>query len=97
MIASPDLSDNDPEKTRRVTGGLTQDVTGAENHGTIITIAESPLDEKILMLEPTTAWFIGVTIEASNGGKSLGLYLSVRPVGGAVASSYLISIPKPLM
>ncbi len=42
MIISPDITDNDPEKTRRVTGGLTQDVTGAENHGTVITIAESP-------------------------------------------------------
>jgi photosystem II stability/assembly factor-like uncharacterized protein len=41
LIASPDVTDNDPEKTRRVTGGVTQDVTGAENHGTIITIAES--------------------------------------------------------
>ena len=48
MISSPDLSDNDPEKTRRVTGGLTQDVTGAENHGTIITISESPLDQGTL-------------------------------------------------
>ncbi|MEC9302509.1 MAG: hypothetical protein VYA90_06250, partial [Acidobacteriota bacterium] len=48
MITSPDLSDNDPEKTRRVTGGLTQDVTGAENHGTIITISESPLDQGTL-------------------------------------------------
>ena len=44
-IVSPDLSDNDPERTTRVTGGLTSDVTGAENHGTIITIAESAFTE----------------------------------------------------
>jgi photosystem II stability/assembly factor-like uncharacterized protein len=41
MIISPDVTDNDPEKTRKVTGGITQDVTGAENHGSVITIAES--------------------------------------------------------
>lgn len=42
-IISPDLSTNDPEKIDRDTGGLTPDVTGAENHCTIVTIAESPL------------------------------------------------------
>jgi hypothetical protein len=42
-IISPDLSKNDPVKTRRESGGLTSDVTGAENYGTIITISESPL------------------------------------------------------
>ncbi|MGD8328521.1 MAG: hypothetical protein PVJ49_03740 [Acidobacteriota bacterium] len=49
LIISPDLTDNDPEKTTRVTGGLTQDVTGAENYGTIITIAES-------FFTPDTLW-----------------------------------------
>ena len=47
-IISPDVSDNDPEKTRRVTGGLTSDTTGAENHGTIITVAESAFTEETL-------------------------------------------------
>lgn len=42
-IISPDLSTNDPEKIDRETGGLTPDITGAENHCTIVTIAESPL------------------------------------------------------
>ena len=48
MIFSPDVTDNDPEKTTRVTGGLTQDVTGAENYGTVITIAESPHDADVV-------------------------------------------------
>ncbi len=48
VIYSPDVSDNDPEKTRRVTGGLTSDVTGAENHGTVITIAESAFTSDVL-------------------------------------------------
>jgi len=42
QIISPDLSTNNPELTNRESGGLTRDVTGAETHGTIITIAESP-------------------------------------------------------
>jgi len=42
-IISPDLSTHDPVKMRRDSGGLTRDVTGAENHCTISTVAESPL------------------------------------------------------
>jgi photosystem II stability/assembly factor-like uncharacterized protein len=43
QIISPDLTTNDPEKTREDTGGLTRDVTGAETHCTITGIAESTL------------------------------------------------------
>ncbi|MDX5447556.1 MAG: hypothetical protein LPK47_04175, partial [Bacteroidota bacterium] len=39
---SPDLTSNDPEKQKQTeSGGLTPDVTGAENHTTIIAIAPS--------------------------------------------------------
>jgi len=48
-IISPDLTTNDPEKRNPSdSGGLTHEVTGAENHCTIITIAESPIDPSIL-------------------------------------------------
>ena len=47
-IISPDLSTNDPEKTRRDTGGLTPDTTGAETHCTIITISESPITPDLI-------------------------------------------------
>jgi photosystem II stability/assembly factor-like uncharacterized protein len=47
-IISPDLSTNDPVKIDRKTGGLTPDVTGAENHCTIVTISESPLKPGII-------------------------------------------------
>jgi len=47
-IISPDLSRNHPELTRRETGGLTSDVTGAETYGTIITVAESPRDPLVI-------------------------------------------------
>ncbi|MCH8286770.1 hypothetical protein IIB79_09630, partial [candidate division KSB1 bacterium] len=43
QIISPDLSKNDPINTRRETGGITRDVTGAETYGAIITVSESPL------------------------------------------------------
>jgi photosystem II stability/assembly factor-like uncharacterized protein len=48
-IISPDLTTNDPDKRNSSdSGGLTHEVTGAENHCTIITISESPLDAAIL-------------------------------------------------
>lgn len=48
-IISPDLTTNDPEKqNQNESGGLTYDATGAENHTTIISIAPSALDEKII-------------------------------------------------
>ena len=48
-IISPDLTTNDPEKqNQQETGGLTFDVTGAENHTTIIAIAPSPVDPNVI-------------------------------------------------
>ncbi|MFC2159062.1 WD40/YVTN/BNR-like repeat-containing protein, partial [Acidobacteriota bacterium] len=47
-IISQDLTTQDPIKIDRETGGLTPDVTGAENHCSIITIAESPLNPEVL-------------------------------------------------
>ncbi|NAY90985.1 hypothetical protein GTQ34_03550 [Muricauda sp. JGD-17] len=48
-IISPDLTTNDPEKQNQEdSGGLSTDNSGAENHTTIFTIAESPLDQNII-------------------------------------------------
>lgn len=48
-IISPDLTTNDPEKQRQAeSGGLTLDVTSAENHTTILTIAPSPLQRGLI-------------------------------------------------
>lgn len=48
-IISPDLTTDDPEKQKQQeTGGLTFDITGAENHTTIITIAPSPIDPDVI-------------------------------------------------
>ncbi|ELR71655.1 hypothetical protein C900_02391 [Fulvivirga imtechensis AK7] len=46
---SPDLTTNDPAKqNQESSGGLSKDNSGAENHTTIFTIAESPIDEKVI-------------------------------------------------
>jgi photosystem II stability/assembly factor-like uncharacterized protein len=46
---SPDLTTNDQKKQKQEeSGGLSADNTSAENHCTIFTIAESPLDENII-------------------------------------------------
>jgi photosystem II stability/assembly factor-like uncharacterized protein len=46
---SPDLTTNDKKKQEQEeSGGLSADNTSAENHCTIFTIAESPLDEKMI-------------------------------------------------
>lgn len=46
---SPDLTTNDKKKQEQEkSGGLSMDVTSAENHCTVFAIAESPLDENII-------------------------------------------------
>ncbi len=46
---SPDLTTDDPEKQRQEeSGGLTADNTTAENHCTIYTISDSPLDGNVI-------------------------------------------------
>ena len=48
-IISPDLTTNDPAKQKAdESGGLTYDVTAAENHCTILTIAPSALQQGVL-------------------------------------------------
>ncbi len=46
---SPDLTTNDPVKQKQEdSGGLTSDNSSAENHCTIYSISESPLNEKVI-------------------------------------------------
>ncbi len=49
-IISPDLTTNDQQKQAESarTGGLTFDITGAENHTTILAILPSPADENVI-------------------------------------------------
>jgi photosystem II stability/assembly factor-like uncharacterized protein len=49
QIISPDLTSNNPEKQKQAeSGGLTKDVTNAENHCTIITISPSPVQNGVI-------------------------------------------------
>ncbi|WP_108808686.1 VPS10 domain-containing protein [Aquimarina spinulae] len=45
---SPDLTTNDPAKQDKESGGISTDKSGAETHTTIFTIAESPIDQKVI-------------------------------------------------
>ncbi len=48
-VISPDLTTNDPTKLKqKESGGLTRDVTEAENYETIITISPSPVKEGVI-------------------------------------------------
>ncbi|MCR9252122.1 MAG: hypothetical protein NXI20_16975 [bacterium] len=48
-IISPDLTTNDKSKQQQEnSGGLSKDNSGAENHCTIFTIAESPVDQNVI-------------------------------------------------
>ena len=51
QIISPDLTTNDPTKQlQEDSGGLSADNSGAENHTTIFTVDESPLDPNIIWI-----------------------------------------------
>ena len=64
---SPDLTTNDKKKQEQEnSGGLSADVTSAENHTTIFTIAESPLDQNIIWVGTDD----GNLQYTSDGGKS---------------------------
>lgn len=48
-IVSPDLTTNDTTKQKQAeSGGLTKDVTAAENHTTIMTISPSPVQDGVM-------------------------------------------------
>ena len=48
-IISPDLTTNDPEKQNQLeSGGITYDVTQAENYTTITAISPSPVDNQVI-------------------------------------------------
>ena len=84
---SPDLTTNDPEKTKALeSGGLTYDVTGAENHCSIIAIAPSPLEEGVIW----TGSDDGKVFLTKDGGKNwTDLTQNIR---GVPASSWVTQI-----
>jgi photosystem II stability/assembly factor-like uncharacterized protein len=80
-IISPDLTTNDPSKQKNTeSGGLTRDVTAAENHTTILSISPSPVKQGVIWVG-TDDGNVQVT---RDGGKSWTL-----------ASASLVSGKKP--
>jgi photosystem II stability/assembly factor-like uncharacterized protein len=47
-IISPDLSTNDPEKIEGQSGGITPDNSGAETHGSLTSVSQSPIDADVI-------------------------------------------------
>jgi photosystem II stability/assembly factor-like uncharacterized protein len=47
-VISPDLTTNNPDFQKEETGGLTLDITGAENHTTIMAIAPSTKNKNVI-------------------------------------------------
>ncbi len=66
-IISPDLTTNDTTKQNQSSsGGLSMDNSGAENHTTIFTIAESPLDQNVIWVGTDD----GIVQVTTDGGKT---------------------------
>ena len=80
-IISPDLTTNDPEKQKQAeSGGLTKDITGAENHTTIITIAPSPVREGIIWVGTDDG---NVQVTTDGGGAWTNVAKNIKGLPGA--------------
>jgi photosystem II stability/assembly factor-like uncharacterized protein len=91
-IISPDLTTNDSTKQRQQsTGGLTFDITGAENHTTILAIAPSPVDPNVIWVG-TDDGNVQVTKDGGNSWTNVISKLSGLPKGSWIpqiqASTY---------
>jgi photosystem II stability/assembly factor-like uncharacterized protein len=88
---SPDLTTNDPRKQEQEnSGGLSADVTSAENHTTIFTIAESPLDANIICVG-TDDGNLQLTTDAGKTWSNV----SVNLVGTGIPKQAWVSSVEP--
>lgn len=86
---SPDLTTNDPAKLKQEeSGGLTNDNTSAENHCTVFTIAESPMDEKMIWVGTDD----GNLQLTQDGGKTWNNLASNYKQCGVPAQTWITSI-----
>ncbi|MBS1689761.1 MAG: hypothetical protein JSS96_13620 [Bacteroidetes bacterium] len=86
---SPDLTTNDKKKQKQEeSGGLSEDNTSAENHCTIFTIAESPLDENMIWAGTDD----GNLQLTTNGGKSWTNLAKNYASAGIPAQTWISSI-----
>jgi photosystem II stability/assembly factor-like uncharacterized protein len=86
---SPDLTTNDKKKQEQEkSGGMSADNTSAENHCTIFTIAESPLDENIIWAGTDD----GNLQYTTDGGKTWTNVAKNYAAAGIAAQSWVSSI-----
>ena len=86
---SPDLTTNDKKKQQQEeSGGLSEDNTSAENHCTIFTVAESPLDENTIWVGTDDGNLQMVT----DGGKSWTNLAKNYEAAGIPAQTWVSSI-----
>jgi len=86
---SPDLTTNDPAKQEQEkSGGISADVTSAENHTTLFAIAESPLDEQMIWVG-TDDGNLQVTLD---GGKSWVNTSAAVAAAGVPAQAWVSSV-----
>ena len=80
-IISPDLTTNDTTKQKQAeSGGLTLDVTQAENYTTILAIEPSPLDEQLIWVG-TDDGNVQLTRDGGKNWQNLAARLSGLPKG----------------
>lgn len=80
-IISPDLTTNDTTKqNQHLSGGLTTDATAAENHTTILCIAPSPVDTKVIWVG-TDDGNVQLTRDGGNTWKNLSPAIAGMPAG----------------
>lgn len=83
---SPDLTTNDPKKQQQEeNGGLTVDNSSAENHCTIFTVSESPLDAN-LIYAGTDDGNLQVTTDAGKNWKTVSKNITGVAPGAWVSS-----------
>ncbi|MFQ6038571.1 MAG: WD40/YVTN/BNR-like repeat-containing protein, partial [Candidatus Aminicenantales bacterium] len=88
QIISPDLTTNNPEKQKQAeSGGLTRDVTHAENHCTILTIAPSPVQKGIIWVG-TDDGKVQLTQDGGRTWKDLSAALSGRGGQGVPSGTW---------
>jgi photosystem II stability/assembly factor-like uncharacterized protein len=90
---SPDLTTNDKKKQEQEnSGGLSADNTSAENHCTIFTIAESPLDENMIWVGTDD----GNLQYTTDGGKTWNNVSKNYVAAGIPAQTWVSSIEPSL-
>ena len=78
-IISPDLTGNDPAwRNPSASGYLTRSVTGGENHFTIVTVAESPMNTDVIWAG-TDDGYLHVTRDGGYNWEEVGLHLPEVP------------------